>query len=87
VHVTDGNGEVHKTAITEIKNLNSFSVLERATNYEIHRQIEQWKETGSLGRKSTMGGTKGPRRHIGSAIKRTRRIPLIPIRTCSGGGR
>jgi len=59
VHVTDGNGEVHKTAITEIKNLNSFSVLERATNYEIHRQIEQWKETGSLGRKSTYGWDEG----------------------------
>ena len=24
VHITDGDGNVHKTAITEIKNLNSF---------------------------------------------------------------
>lgn len=55
VHITDQNGEVHKTAITEIKNLNSFSVLERATAYEIHRQIEEWEQTGSLGRKSTYG--------------------------------
>jgi len=31
VHITDAAGAVHKTAITEIKNLNSFSVLERAT--------------------------------------------------------
>jgi aspartyl-tRNA(Asn)/glutamyl-tRNA(Gln) amidotransferase subunit B len=55
VHITDETGTVHKTAITEIKNLNSFSVLERATNYEIQRQIDQWVEAGSLGRKSTYG--------------------------------
>ena len=55
VHITDEQGVVHKTAITEIKNLNSFSVLERATDYEIKRQVNQWLETGSLGRKSTMG--------------------------------
>jgi len=55
VHITDGQGSVHKTAITEIKNLNSFSVLERATAYEIQRQVNEWTETGSLGRKSTYG--------------------------------
>src|SRR3954453_18719706 len=55
VHITDADGAVHKTAITEIKNLNSFSVLERATAYEVRRQIDQWVETGSLGRKSTYG--------------------------------
>ena len=55
VHITDDSGVAHKTAITEIKNLNSFSVLERATNYEIQRQINQWVETGTLGRKSTYG--------------------------------
>jgi aspartyl-tRNA(Asn)/glutamyl-tRNA(Gln) amidotransferase subunit B len=55
VHITDSEGQVHKTAITEIKNLNSFSVLERATAYEVQRQIKQWEETGSLGRKSTYG--------------------------------
>lgn len=55
VHITDEQGNVHKTAITEIKNLNSFSVLERATNYEIRRQIDQWIETGQLGKKSTYG--------------------------------
>src|SRR5438477_327470 len=55
VHITDQNGVVHKTAITEIKNLNSFSVLERATAYEIARQIREWEETGSLGKKSTYG--------------------------------
>jgi aspartyl-tRNA(Asn)/glutamyl-tRNA(Gln) amidotransferase subunit B len=55
VHITDGDGVVHKTAITEIKNLNSFSVLERATAYEIQRQIHEWIDTGSLGKKSTYG--------------------------------
>jgi aspartyl-tRNA(Asn)/glutamyl-tRNA(Gln) amidotransferase subunit B len=55
VHITDQDGKVHKTAITEIKNLNSFSVLERATAYEVQRQINQWEETGTLGKKSTYG--------------------------------
>jgi len=55
VHITDQNGEVHKTAITEIKNLNSFSVLQRATDYEIQRQIREWVDTGSLGKRSTYG--------------------------------
>ena len=55
VHITDQDGVVHKTAITEIKNLNSFSVLERATEYEIQRQIHEWVENGSLGKKSTYG--------------------------------
>ena len=55
VHITDAEGTVHKTAITEIKNLNSFSVLERATAYEVQRQVQEWVDTGSLGKKSTYG--------------------------------
>jgi len=55
VHITDDQGQIFKTAITEIKNLNSFSVLERATDSEVRRQIRLWEETGSLGRKSTYG--------------------------------
>jgi aspartyl-tRNA(Asn)/glutamyl-tRNA(Gln) amidotransferase subunit B len=55
VHITDSADQVHKTAITEIKNLNSFSVLERATAYEVQRQIQQWIDFGSLGKKSTYG--------------------------------
>ncbi|HRK31301.1 MAG TPA: Asp-tRNA(Asn)/Glu-tRNA(Gln) amidotransferase subunit GatB [Tepidisphaeraceae bacterium] len=55
LHITDTHGAVHKTAITEIKNLNSFSVLERATGYEIARQLREWEETGTLGKKSTYG--------------------------------
>jgi aspartyl-tRNA(Asn)/glutamyl-tRNA(Gln) amidotransferase subunit B len=59
VHITDQDGNVHKTAITEVKNLNSFSVLERATAYEIRRQISEWEDTGSLGKKSTYGWDEG----------------------------
>jgi aspartyl-tRNA(Asn)/glutamyl-tRNA(Gln) amidotransferase subunit B len=59
VHITDESGTIHKTSITEIKNLNSFSVLERATRYEIQRQIREWEETGSLGKKSTYGWDEG----------------------------
>jgi aspartyl-tRNA(Asn)/glutamyl-tRNA(Gln) amidotransferase subunit B len=59
VHITDQDGSVHKTAITEVKNLNSFSVLERATAYEIQRQLDEWVETGSLGQKSTHGWDEG----------------------------
>ena len=55
VHITDGEGKVVKTAITEVKNLNSFSVLERATAYEIQRQIHHWIDTGDEGKKSTYG--------------------------------
>ncbi len=55
LHITDQEEQVHRTAITEIKNLNSFSVLERATDYEIRRQLHEWAETGWLGRKSTRG--------------------------------
>jgi len=55
LHITDQTGAVHKTAITEVKNLNSFSVLEKATAYEIQRQLNEWIETGSLGKKSTYG--------------------------------
>ena len=55
VHITDQAGQVHKTAITEIKNLNSFSVLQRATDFEVQRQLQAWEDSGTLGRKSTMG--------------------------------
>ena len=77
VHITDQDGVVHKTAITEIKNLNCFSVLERATAYEIQRQIRQWEETGSLGRKSTTVGTKRPARRFRSGKRRRPTITAI----------
>jgi len=55
VHITAADGKVYKTAITEVKNLNSFSVLEKAVAYEVQRQIQTWEETGDLGKKSTYG--------------------------------
>lgn len=55
VHITDGEGNVHKTAITEIKNLNSFNVLEKSIPYEVKRQIRTWEQTGDLGSKATYG--------------------------------
>ena len=64
LHITDAAGQVHKTAITEIKNLNSFSVLERASEYEIKRQLHEWVETGSLGKKSTYGWDEAHERTV-----------------------
>ncbi|HEX8340585.1 MAG TPA: Asp-tRNA(Asn)/Glu-tRNA(Gln) amidotransferase subunit GatB, partial [Tepidisphaeraceae bacterium] len=64
VHITDEGGQVHKTAITEIKNLNSFSVLEKATAYETQRQIAEWVATGSLGKKSTYGWDDAAQRTV-----------------------
>jgi aspartyl-tRNA(Asn)/glutamyl-tRNA(Gln) amidotransferase subunit B len=77
VHITDQFGAVHKTAITEIKNLNSFSVLERATDYEIHRQIDQWIQTGSLGEKSTRGWDEAAAATFFNARRSTSRITVI----------
>ena len=86
VHITDQDGNVHKTAITEIKNLNSFCVLERATAYEIQRQIREWEETGSLGKKSTYGWDEPTRVHVPPARQgRGARLPLFP-RSGSGAG-
>lgn len=51
-------GQIHKTPIVEIKNLNSFKALHGAIEYEHVRQVEQWLETGqvmSSGSKSTRG--------------------------------
>lgn len=51
-------GEVYKTPIVEIKNLNSFKALYGSVRYEHARQIEEWMETGKLmgaGAKSTRG--------------------------------
>ncbi len=46
LHVQTDDGEIIPTPIVEIKNLNSFRGVELALNYEIKRQIEQWKQTG-----------------------------------------
>ncbi|MCI0499498.1 MAG: Asp-tRNA(Asn)/Glu-tRNA(Gln) amidotransferase subunit GatB [Planctomycetales bacterium] len=57
LHVTR-NGQVFKTPISEIKNLNSFRAIERSIAYEVKRQLYEFKETGKtlqMGNKSTYG--------------------------------
>jgi aspartyl-tRNA(Asn)/glutamyl-tRNA(Gln) amidotransferase subunit B len=52
------DGIEYKTPITEIKNLNSFRVVEKSIEYEIHRQIDAFLETGKVltpGSKTTRG--------------------------------
>ena len=55
VHITDSEGNLYKTAITEVKNLNSFEALRKASDFEVQRQLQQWLNTGTLGKKSTYG--------------------------------
>jgi aspartyl-tRNA(Asn)/glutamyl-tRNA(Gln) amidotransferase subunit B len=57
VVITRKDGE-YKTPIAEIKNLNSFRALEKSIDYEIHRQIDNFLETGrviDVGNKTTRG--------------------------------
>ncbi len=52
------DGQIYKTPIVEIKNLNSFRVLEKSVEYEYHRQLDEFLETGKtmqMGNKSTRG--------------------------------
>ena len=42
----DVDGKKVATPIVEIKNMNSFRAVERAIDYEIDRQYDQWEETG-----------------------------------------
>lgn len=51
-------GQEFRTPIVEVKNLNSFRSLYLAVQYEIDRQLEQWRETGetaAMGNKSNRG--------------------------------
>lgn len=57
LHITR-NGQVFKTPITEVKNLNSFRALERSIACEVHRQLDEFLHTGKtlqMGNKSTYG--------------------------------
>ncbi|HDS85416.1 MAG TPA: Asp-tRNA(Asn)/Glu-tRNA(Gln) amidotransferase subunit GatB [Phycisphaerales bacterium] len=57
LHITR-NGQVFKTPITEVKNLNSFRALERSIAYEVNRQLDEFLTTGKtmqVGNKSTYG--------------------------------
>ncbi len=56
--IIERSGQTFKTPIAEIKNLNSFKALQGSIEYEHHRQIEQWLQTGKVlqsGSKSTRG--------------------------------
>ena len=53
-----GDGVEYRTPIVEIKNLNSFRALERSVNYEEHRQLDDFLESGqvmTMGSKTTRG--------------------------------
>ncbi len=52
------NGDVVKTPVVEVKNLNSFRAVKGAIEHEMVRQVEEWRATGrTMGRgmKSTRG--------------------------------
>jgi len=56
--VIEKAGQQFKTPIAEVKNLNSFRALERSVAYEVHRQLDDFLETGrtmQMGNKSTRG--------------------------------
>ncbi|MEM6687992.1 MAG: Asp-tRNA(Asn)/Glu-tRNA(Gln) amidotransferase subunit GatB [Planctomycetota bacterium] len=42
----DVDGRLIATPIVEVKNLNSFRAVERAIEYEVDRQFDDWEETG-----------------------------------------
>ena len=45
------NGDVVKTPIVEVKNLNSFRAVKGAIEFEAKRQVDEWRETGrTMGR-------------------------------------
>ncbi len=57
LHITK-DGQVYKTPITEVKNLNSFKALEKSVAYEVQRQFDDFVETGQClksGNKKTFG--------------------------------
>lgn len=57
LHIEE-DGQLYKTPIVELKNLNSFRSVERAVAYEERRQLSAWEETGvtlKMGGKTTRG--------------------------------
>jgi len=52
------DGQLYKTPISEVKNLNSFRALERSVAYEVQRQLDEFIETEKtmqMGNKRTYG--------------------------------
>ena len=57
LHITR-DGQVYKTPISEVKNLNSFRAVERSVAYEVERQLDEFVESGvtmQMGNKRTYG--------------------------------
>ena len=57
LHITK-DGQLYKTAISEVKNLNSFRALEGSVAYETKRQLSEFLKTGKtmeMGNKATYG--------------------------------
>ena len=46
LHIRTDDGRTVATPIVEIKNLNSFSAVEKALHYEIERQYDAWRDDG-----------------------------------------
>ncbi|QDV33217.1 Asp-tRNA(Asn)/Glu-tRNA(Gln) amidotransferase subunit GatB [Tautonia plasticadhaerens] len=46
LHIRTADGRTVATPIVEIKNMNSFSAVEKALHYEVERQFKDWEETG-----------------------------------------
>src|SRR5205807_1678076 len=46
LHVPQPGGSHAATPIVEVKNLNSFRAVERATKYEAQRQYDEFRRTG-----------------------------------------
>ena len=46
LHIRTDDGKTVATPIVEIKNMNSFSAVEKALHYEAERQFEKWKDDG-----------------------------------------
>ena len=47
VHI-EKDGQVYKTPVVEIKNLNSFKAVHGAISHEYKRQVEEWLKTGKV---------------------------------------
>ena len=57
LHITK-DGQLYKTPISEVKNLNSFRAIERSVAYEAKRQLNEFLATGKtmkMGNKATYG--------------------------------
>jgi aspartyl-tRNA(Asn)/glutamyl-tRNA(Gln) amidotransferase subunit B len=74
VHVPQPGGGFAATPIVEVKNLNSFRAVERATKFEAQRQYEQFLADGKkLGDKGVSKATAGWDEHRGVTVVQRRK--------------